>query len=201
MSTKSSSGVQKRHPIQLENPLLPDRLNHRLDQLDRAATRLMARYGLQLLSISMGLVFVWFGALKLQSGVSPAEPLIRDTLDFLPASLINPLIMLLAVWEVAIGIGFLTGKAKRIVLILLLMQMVGAMSPLIFAPERLWESFPLVWTLEGQYVFKDIILISAGLVIGATNRGGGLSVRRQIRRLQPMLYRSRSEASNRLTRE
>jgi uncharacterized membrane protein YkgB len=178
MNTRSTSELQKRQSIQLESPFLNSRLNHRLDQLDRAATRLMARYGLRLLSISMGLVFVWFGALKLQSGVSPAEPLIRDTLDFLPGSLINPLIMLLAVWEVAIGIGFLIGKAKRVVLVMLLLQMAGAMSPLILAPERLWETFPLVWTLEGQYVFKDIILISAGLVIGASNRGGGLSARR-----------------------
>jgi uncharacterized membrane protein YkgB len=162
---------------QSEGSLLPSRLNHRLDQLDRTATRLMARYGLRLLSISMGLVFVWFGALKLV-GMSPAEPLIRDTLDFLPGTLVSLLILLLAIWEVAIGIGFLSGKAKRVVLIMLLLQMAGAMSPLILAPERLWETFPLVWTLEGQYVFKDIILISAGLVIGATHRGGGLSAKR-----------------------
>ena len=164
---------------QSEGSLLPSRLNHRLDQLDRAATRLMARYGLRLLSISMGIVFVWFGALKL-AGMSPAEPLIRDTLDFLPNTLVNLLISLLAIWEVAIGIGFLSGKAKRVVLIMLMLQMAGAMSPLILAPERLWATFPLVWTLEGQYVFKDIILISAGLVIGATNRGGGLSAERPI---------------------
>ena len=164
---------------QLEGVLLPSRFNHRLDQLDPAATHWMARYGLRLLSISMGLVFVWFGALKLV-GLSPAEPLIRDTLDFLPNTLVNLLILLLAVWEVTIGIGFLSGKAKRIVLMMLMLQMAGAMSPLILAPERLWETFPLVWTLEGQYVFKDIILISAGLVIGATHRGGGLSAKRPI---------------------
>jgi uncharacterized membrane protein YkgB len=180
MNAKSTSELQKRQSIQLGSPFLSNRLNSRLDHLDRAATRWMAQYGLRLLSVSMGLVFVWFGALKLQSGVSPAEPLIRDTLDFLPGSLIDPLIMLLAVWEVAIGIGFLSGKAGRVVLIMLLLQMAGAMSPLILAPERLWETFPLVWTLEGQYVFKDIILISAGLVIGATHRGGGLSARRPI---------------------
>jgi uncharacterized membrane protein YkgB len=104
--------------------------------------------------------------------------LIRDTLDFLPGSLIDPLIVLLAVWEVVIGIGFLSGRAKRIVLILLLMQMGAALSPLVLVPERMWETFPTIWTLEGQYVFKDIILISAGLVIGATNRGGGLSAKR-----------------------
>lgn len=174
MNVRTTSELQKRQSLQLESPFLGHDWNNRLNQLDRFATRLMARYGLRLLSISMGLVFVWFGALKLQSGVSPAEPLIRDTLDFLPQALIGPLIMLLAVWEVLIGIGFLTGKAKRIVLILLLMQMAGAMSPLLLAPERMWETFPHIWTLEGQYVFKDIILISAGLVLGATNRGGGL---------------------------
>ena len=179
MNAKSTSELRKRQSIQLESPFLSNRLNSHLDQLDRAATRLMARYGLRLLSISMGLVFVWFGALKL-AGMSPAEPLIRDTLNFLPSTLVNPFILLLAIWEVAIGIGFLSGKAKRVVLIMLLLQMAGAMSPLILAPERLWETFPLVWTLEGQYVFKDIILISAGLVIGTTNRGGGLSAKRPI---------------------
>jgi uncharacterized membrane protein YphA (DoxX/SURF4 family) len=177
MNAKSTSELQKRQSIQLQSPFLSNRWNRRLDQLDCAATRWMARYGLRLLSISMGLVFVWFGALKL-AGMSPAEPLIRDTLNFLPSTLVSPLILLLAIWEVAIGIGFLSGKAKRAVLIMLLLQMAGAMSPLILAPERLWEIFPLVWTLEGQYVFKDIILISAGLVIGATHRGGGLSAKR-----------------------
>jgi uncharacterized membrane protein YkgB len=180
MNAKSTSELQKQQSIQLESPFLSNRLNYRLNQLDRAATRLMARYGLRLLSISMGLVFVWFGALKL-AGMSPAEPLIRDTLDFLPSTLVNPLILLLAIWEVAIGIGFLSGKARRVVLIMLLLQMAGAMSPLILTPERLWEIFPFVWTLEGQYVFKDIILISAGLVIGAANRGGGLSAERPVR--------------------
>lgn len=180
MNPKSTSELQKLHSIRLEIPFLSDGLNSRLDQLDRAATRLMARYGLRLLAISMGLVFVWFGALKLV-GMSPAEPLIRATLNFLPSSLVSPLIVLLAIWEVAIGIGFLSGKARLVVLIMLLMQMAAAMSPLILAPERLWEIFPFVWTLEGQYVFKDIILISAGLVIGAAHRGGGLSAERTVR--------------------
>lgn len=176
MNAKSTSELQKGQAF------LPNSLNTRLDQIDRAATHFMARYGLRLLSISMGLVFVWFGALKLLPGVSPAEPLIRHTLDFLPPALLNPLILLLALWEVAIGVGFLSGKAKRLVLILLLMQMAGAMSPLILAPEHLWETFPLVWTLEGQYVFKDIILISAGLAIGATHRRGSVSAHRSISR-------------------
>ena len=135
MNTKATSELQKRQSIRFESPFPSPRLNYPIHQLDRAATHLMAQYGLRLLSISMGLVFLWFGALKL-AGMSPAEPLIRDTLDFLPTTLVNPLIVLLAIWEVGIGVGFLSGRAKRVVLIMLL-QMAGAMSPLILAPERL----------------------------------------------------------------
>src|SRR5262249_60027166 len=87
-------------------------LNHRLDQLDRAATHLMARYGLRLLAIETGLVFVWFGALKL-AGMSPAEPLIRDTLDFLPGTLVSLLFLLLAMSP---GLNHLPSPAGSVVL-------------------------------------------------------------------------------------
>ncbi|KAB2905197.1 MAG: hypothetical protein F9K27_05780 [Anaerolineae bacterium] len=136
------------------------------------ATQMAARYGLTLLSISMGIVFLWFGALKLDMGLSPAEPLIRETISFLPMKFFLPV---LAVWEMVIGLGFLTGKFKRATILLLLAQMGGAMSPIILAPDRIFNTFPYSFTLEGQYVVKDIILISVGIVIWATVRGGGLS--------------------------
>ena len=133
-------------------------------QLNALANRLLARYSLTLLRLSVGIVFVWFGALKLVPGLSPAEPLIRGSITFLPMDLFLPF---LAVWEMAIGFGFISGKFQRLTVGLLLLQMGGAMSPLLLRPDLIWASFPLVWTLEGQYVFKDIILISAGLVIAA----------------------------------
>lgn len=132
---------------------------------------MLAKHSLLLLRVSIGIVFVWFGALKLVPGLSPAEPLIRAAITFLPMNLFLPF---LAIWEIAIGLGFITGKFQRLTIILLLLQMGGAMSPLLLAPDRIWVQFPFQWTLEGQYVFKDIILISAGLVIAATVRGGGL---------------------------
>src|SRR5690606_32916440 len=92
-------------------------------------------------------------------------------ITFLPMDLFLPF---LAVLEIVIGLGFITGKFMRLTVILLLGQMAGAMSPIILAPDRIWATFPFIFTLEGQYVVKDIILISAGLVIGATVRGGGL---------------------------
>jgi uncharacterized membrane protein YkgB len=139
--------------------------------VDKRVTGWLAQHSLTLLRVSIGIVFVWFGALKLVPGMSPAEPLIRAAITFLPMDLFLPF---LAAWEIAIGIGFITGKFTRLTIILLLMQMGGAMSPIVLAPERMWVQFPYQWTLEGQYVFKDIILISAALVIAATVRGGGI---------------------------
>lgn len=148
-----------------------DTLVQRFNTADKQITRLLARHSLTILRVSIGLVFVWFGALKLFPGMSPAEPLIRAAITFVPMNLFLPF---LAVLEMTIGLGFITGKFQRLTVLLLLGQMAGAMSPIILAPDRIWASFPFVFTLEGQYVVKDIILISAGLVIGATVRGGGL---------------------------
>ncbi|NNG28023.1 MAG: hypothetical protein HKM87_10885, partial [Ignavibacteriaceae bacterium] len=46
--------------------------------------------------------------------------------------------------------------------------------PLIILPEKIWTVFPYGLTLEGQYIIKNLVLISAGLVLGATVRGGKL---------------------------
>jgi uncharacterized membrane protein YphA (DoxX/SURF4 family) len=138
-----------------------------LVQAENLAIDLASRYGMTILRVTMGIVFVWFGALKLFPGLSPAEPLIRDSISFLPMDYFLPV---LAIWEMVIGLGFLSGKFMRVTLVLLFLQMGGAMSPMILRPDLMWETFPYGWTLEGQYVFKDIILISVGLVFAAALR-------------------------------
>lgn len=147
-------------------------LQNRIETVDRSITRLLAKHSLTLLRISVGIVFVWFGALKFFPGMSPAEPLIRQSITFLPMDLFLPF---LAGLEVFIGICYIVGgRMQRLGVILMLGQMAGAMSPLVLRPDLIWSQFPFVWTLEGQYVFKDIVLISVALVLGATVRGGGL---------------------------
>ncbi len=141
------------------------------DRLDSAITHWMARYGLILLRVSVGIVFFWFGALKLIPGASPAEGLIRESLPFLPMNLFIPF---LAVWEMAIGLGFISGKFMRAAILLMFLQMGGAASPIILNPDAVFVNFPFVLTLEGQYIIKNVVLISAALVIGATVRGGRL---------------------------
>ncbi len=142
-----------------------------LQDFDIILTRWMARYGIPFLRISMGVVFIWFGALKLVPDLSPAEGLIRDTVPLVPMSVFIPF---LAIWEIAIGIGFVTGRWMRATILLLFLQMPGTISPIVLNPDAVWNIFPYGLTLEGQYIVKNLVLISAALVIGATVRGGQL---------------------------
>jgi uncharacterized membrane protein YphA (DoxX/SURF4 family) len=142
--------------------------------LDARITQWMARYGILLLRISMGLVFLWFGALKFFPGLSPAADLATRTIERLTFGLISPgvSILLLAVLESLIGLGLIFGIFMRVTLLLLFIQMLGTISPIFLFPEEVFTAIPYAPTLEGQYIFKNMVLISAGLVIGATVRGG-----------------------------
>lgn len=146
------------------------------NHLDVRLTRLMARHGITLLRVSLGVVFVWFGLLKFFPGLSPAADLAARTIGALSFGLIPPAtaVIILAVWESLIGIGLLTGRAMRLTLALLWLQMLGTATPLVLFPAETWTVFPVAPTLEGQYIIKNLVLISAGLVLGATVRGGGL---------------------------
>ena len=131
----------------------------------------MARYGLSTLRIGLGMIFLWFGALKYFPGLSPAEDLVRNTIYFVNPDLFIPV---LATWEVLIGLGLIVGRWMRVTLLLLFMQMPGTIMPVFILPEVVWTSFPFGLTLEGQYIVKNLVLVSAGLVLGATVRGGRL---------------------------
>ncbi len=148
-----------------------------LEAVDVRVTRWMARYGVVTLRVALGGVFFWFGALKFFPNLSPAQTLAVKTIDVLTFGLMpaGVSLVLLATLECAIGLGLISGKFMRPTLLLLAFQMVGAASPLVLFPGEVFTAFPYAPTLEGQYIIKNIVLVSAGLVIGATVRGGGLT--------------------------
>ncbi len=148
----------------------------RFAALDRRLTRLMAANAITLLRVSVGVVFVWFGALKFIPGFSPADEIAADTVSALTFGLIDPPFSLiaLAVLETVIGVGLLTRRFMRITLLLLFGQMLGTLTPLVLFPDVTWFRPPLLPTLEGQYIIKNLVLVSAGITIGATVRGGGM---------------------------
>jgi uncharacterized membrane protein YphA (DoxX/SURF4 family) len=144
--------------------------------LDTTLTRWMARSAIPLLRVSLGIVFFWFGFLKFFPGLSPAEELATRTISLLSFGLVPPdvSIWILASWESLIGLGLITGKYMRVTLLLLFVQMPGTLSPLLIFPGETFTIFPIAPTLEGQYIIKNIALVSAGIVLGATVRGGRL---------------------------
>ncbi len=147
-----------------------------LRERDEALTRWMAKYGVFLLRISVGIVFFWFGVLKYFPGLSPATDLATKTIDTLTFGIISGSLALyiLATLEVAIGIGLIFGVFLREVLLLLLFQMLGTITPLFLFTSEAFTQIPYAPTLEGQYIIKNIVIVSAGIVIGATVRGGRL---------------------------
>jgi hypothetical protein len=82
----------------------------------------------------------------------------------------------LAAWETIIGIGLIFKIYLRTTLLLLFLQMLGTFTPLFLFPSDVFTHFPFALTIEGQYIFKNIVIISGGLVIGATVRGGRLAL-------------------------
>ena len=149
---------------------------NRFDILDARLTSWMARHGLPLLRVSVGIVFLWFGGLKFFPGLSPAQDLAARTIAALSFGIVqaNVAIPLLATWECLIGLGLLFGIFMRATLLLLAVQMVGTLTPLVLFPAEVFTRIPYAPTLEGQYIIKNAVLISAAIVLGATVRGGRL---------------------------
>jgi len=146
-------------------------VGQRFDTADARISQAMARAGIPLLRVALGLIYLWFGVLKLIPGMSPAEDLVLATVPIVPGGLFMPF---LGLWEITIGLGFLTGRVLRIIILMLFLQMPGTLSPIFLLPHRVFTVFPFGLTLEGQYIVKNLVLISAALVIGATVRGGSL---------------------------
>jgi uncharacterized membrane protein YphA (DoxX/SURF4 family) len=146
----------------------------RLQAMDAAITEWMARHGPVSLRVSLGIVFLWFGILKFFPSASPAEQLATRTIDVLALGLIPAAVSLplLAGWESLIGLGLIIGRGLRGILLLLYVQMLGTFTPIALFPHDVFVTIPFVPTLEGQYIIKNLVLISAGIVVGATVRGG-----------------------------
>ncbi len=149
---------------------------NKFNEIDLRITSWMARNGLFLLRLSVGIIFVWFGVLKFFDGLSPAESLATQTIEVLTFGIFNEKTILigLAIWETAIGLGLILKVFLRETLLLMYIQMLGTLSPIFIFPEEVFQVIPYSLTLEGQYIIKNLVVISAGIVIGATVRGGGI---------------------------
>lgn len=128
----------------------------------------LQRWSIPALRVALGAVFVVFGALKLIPGVSPVEALVSATWEKLTFGMVSGQAALIAtaVIEVLAGALLIAGGAfARIGLVVLALAFVGILSPIVLLPAEVFG--PVGPTLTGQYIFKNVVLIAAALVVAS----------------------------------
>jgi len=142
--------------------------NFNFTKIDQKIAEKMKTLSIPALRISFGIIFFWFGILK-PFGLSSAEGLLKATVAWLPFGSPGNWLVIIGYWEVVIGVCFLFKKTTRFAIALLFLQMVGTFMPLVFLTEITFQNNNfLLPTLEGQYIIKNLMVISAALVIGGT---------------------------------
>lgn len=139
-----------------------------IDKLDQQIARQMSVWGVPALRISFAIIFFLFGVLK-PLGLSPAEGLLKATVAWLPFWSPDSWLIVIGWWEMVIGLTFLFRQTTRIAIGLLFLQMAGTFMPLVFLPEVTFQGGNyLLPTMEGQYIIKNLMIISAAFVIYGT---------------------------------
>jgi uncharacterized membrane protein YkgB len=118
--------------------------------------------------ISLFIIFVWFGALKL-FGLSPASPLVVDLFNktlglMLPFLSADTFIVILGAIEVVIGILFIIPRMEKVAMVILIPHMITTVMPLFLAPAIAWAGF-LTPTLEGQYMIKNVVILALAAMV------------------------------------
>ena len=138
-------------------------------RVDELVIPFLRRWSVPLLRLSLAIVFVWFGLLKVLD-VTPVTDLVAETVYWVDPDWFVPLLG----WvEIAVGLGLLWDRALRAVLPLFLLQLAGTFLVLVIQPDVSFQDgnvFKL--TVEGEFVVKNLVLLSAGLVVGTRVKPG-----------------------------
>ncbi|GAA1946138.1 DoxX family protein [Streptomyces durmitorensis] len=125
------------------------------------------RHSLTFLRASVGLLYLWFGVLKFIASMSPAQDIATHAMSVMtfgavPGQVSGPL---LALMEVLIGVGLVTGRLPRLAMGVFFVHMAGVFATLLIMPGEVWLHAPLVPTMEGQYILKNIVLVVACMAV------------------------------------
>jgi putative oxidoreductase len=148
---------------------LPHAYGQRVSTTRRSILRILEeariavdKISISVLRVSVGVIFIWFGALKL-AGASPVSELVAATVPFVPAGLFVPA---LGVVEVLLGIALLIGRRLELVAALLVLHLSGTFLVLVMEPSAAFANGnPMTLTMTGEFVVKNIVLIAAALVL------------------------------------
>lgn len=113
------------------------------------------------MSISIGLVYIWFGALKFFPEMSPAEELASETISILTFGVLEGrlALVILAIWEFIIGITFVLEYHRKWNIGLAIGHILGTFLPYILLFSLCFKAEPLQFTIVGQYIFKNILFL------------------------------------------
>src|ERR671919_2447415 len=140
-------------PSSREQRTRPGRpFGRRLIDLLRTAAPLLLRG-------SLGITFVWFGALKLADEPTLPASLIAAITPFVDPGLSVPLV---GTFEIAVGAGLLIGRAMPVFLGAAALHLSGTFLVLLLRPDVAFvEGNPLLLSVEGEYVVKNLVLLAA----------------------------------------
>lgn len=129
------------------------------------------------LSLAIGIVYVWFGLLKFFPEASPAETIAKNTVYLLTFKTIPVKIsyFILAVWESGLGLLFIANCCIRFSIRLALIHMVCTFLPFLLFPDETFTQHIWTFTLLGQYIMKNLIIIGALWVLYEYHRSRPLS--------------------------
>ncbi len=135
-----------------------------IERFDEIIIPFLQRWGVAALRISLAIVFIWFGALKIL-GVSPVVDLVASTVYWVDPDWFVPA---LGVVEVLVGLGLVLNRWIRGVLLVLALQMAGTFLVFFLLPDVTYQDGnPLKLTVEGEFILKNLVLLAAAMVVGA----------------------------------
>jgi len=142
----------------------------RRENAEGRVTRFASEAGIPLLRIGLGVVYLWFGALKLFPGGSPAQDLAERTVSALTFGIIHGDLARLsaAITEIGIALVLLSFRAPRLSAVLLVGHVLLVSTPLVLFPSEMWAG-PLRASMEGQYILKNLVTVAAAVVIASSH--------------------------------
>ena len=135
--------------------------------VEQRVVAVLRRVAPTLLRVSLGLVFVWFGALKV-ANLTPVGDLVAGTLPF-----VDPVgsFRCSALWRWPWASACCWAGRSPLVCAVLVAHLCGTFLVLVMQPELAFQNGnPLLLTTIGEFVVKNVVLISAALVLAARLR-------------------------------
>lgn len=117
-------------------------------------------HAVQILRITLGIIFIWMGILKLFN-VSPIQDALTTAIPGLGESQV--LLFSAAFFEVLVGGALLANKFVKVAAVVLIIHLLVITVAMLFS-QGFAPRFPVL-SLVGEHALKNVVLIAAALVL------------------------------------